>query len=49
MDSGVKMVLTVMPMFCTCHLVKQHVNTLDSREIWMPIIYCSVELYVADM
>lgn len=32
MESGVKMIFTVMPMFCTCHLVKQCVNTLDSRE-----------------
>lgn len=49
MDSGVKVIFTVMPMFCTCHLVKSCVNTLGSREIRMPVIYCSVKLHVADV
>lgn len=32
MDSGVKMIFTVMLMFCTCHLVKQHVNMFSVQE-----------------
>lgn len=32
MDSGVKMVFTVMPMFCTCHPAKQPVNILSQEK-----------------
>lgn len=32
MDSGVKMVFTVMLMFCTCHPAKQPVNTLSQEK-----------------